>query len=101
MAEYKSAYWDFPHGPVVKNLPANTEDKSSIPGQGTKILHVTGQLVAAYAISCKKKKRNQHIAIVIEKFYEKLKLAEFKGMFTDIADFHCGINFLFLSQPDG
>ena len=51
MAEYKSAYWDFPRGPVVKNLPANTEDKSSIPGQGTKILHVTGQLVAAYAAS--------------------------------------------------
>ena len=48
MAEYKSAYWDFPHGPVVKNLPANTEDKSSIPGQGTKTPHAAGQLSLHY-----------------------------------------------------
>ena len=33
----------FPGGPVVKNLPAGTGDKGSIPGLG-KIPHVTGQL---------------------------------------------------------
>ena len=28
--------WDFPGGPVVKNLPANAGDVGSIPGQGDK-----------------------------------------------------------------
>ena len=32
------------HGPVVKNLTSNAEDAGSIPGQGTKIPHATGQL---------------------------------------------------------
>ena len=35
---------DFPGGPVVKNRPSNTGDVDSIPGSGTKIPHVTGQL---------------------------------------------------------
>ena len=35
---------DFPGGPVVKNLPSNEGDTSSIPGQGTKIPHAAGQL---------------------------------------------------------
>ena len=35
---------DFPAGPVVKNLPSNAGDASSIPGQGTKIPHAVGQL---------------------------------------------------------
>ena len=35
---------DFPGGPVVKNLPSNAEDTSSIPGQGTKISHAARQL---------------------------------------------------------
>ena len=35
---------DFPGGPVVENLPSNAGDASSIPGQGTKIPHVAGQL---------------------------------------------------------
>ena len=26
--------WDFPGGPVVKNLPANVGDTGSIPGPG-------------------------------------------------------------------
>ena len=30
-----SLYWDFPGGPVVKNLPCNAEAVSSIPGWGT------------------------------------------------------------------
>ena len=34
---------DFPGGPVVKNPPCNAGDMGSIPGQGTKILHATGQ----------------------------------------------------------
>ena len=36
--------WDFPGGPVVKNLPSNAGDAGSIPGQGTKIPHAAGQL---------------------------------------------------------
>ena len=35
---------DFPSGPVVKNLPANTGDMGSIPGLGTRIPHAAGQL---------------------------------------------------------
>ena len=34
---------DFPGGPAVKNLPSNTGDTGSIPGQGTKIPHTVGQ----------------------------------------------------------
>ena len=34
----------FPGGPVAKNLPANAGDMGSIPGLGTKIPHVAGQL---------------------------------------------------------
>ena len=36
--------WDFPGGPVVKNLPSNTEDTGSIPGWETMIPHAVGQL---------------------------------------------------------
>ena len=35
---------EFPHGPVVKNLPSNGGDAGSIPGQGTKIPHAMRQL---------------------------------------------------------
>ena len=35
----KSVSGDFLGGPVVKNLPCNAGDKSSIPDQGTKIPH--------------------------------------------------------------
>ena len=35
---------NFPGGLVVKNLPSNAGDVSSIPGQGTKISHAMGQL---------------------------------------------------------
>ena len=35
---------DFPGGPVVKSPPSNAGDVGSIPSQGTKILHVEGQL---------------------------------------------------------
>ena len=37
-------YWDFPGGPVVKNLPSTAGDVGLIPGQGTKILYAAGQL---------------------------------------------------------
>ena len=37
-------YWDFPGGPVVKNLPSNAGDVGLIPGQETKISHASGQL---------------------------------------------------------
>ena len=33
---------DFPGGPVVKNLPSNAGDASSIPGWGTEIPRATG-----------------------------------------------------------
>ena len=36
--------WDFPGGPVVKNLSYNAGDVGLIPGQGTKIPHAAGQL---------------------------------------------------------
>ena len=40
--------WDLSGGPVVENPPCNAEDAgldaASIPGQGTKIPHVAGQL---------------------------------------------------------
>ena len=35
--------WVFPGGPVVKNLPSNSEDVNSIPGQETKIPHALVQ----------------------------------------------------------
>ena len=35
----------FPGGAVLKNLPCNAEDKSLIPGRGTKIPHAVGQLI--------------------------------------------------------
>ena len=38
MNTFKRWWRDFPGGPVVKNLPANTEDMGSIPSQETKIL---------------------------------------------------------------
>ena len=37
--EKKMPSWDFPSGPVVKNLPCNAGEMSSIPGWGTKIPH--------------------------------------------------------------
>ena len=40
----KEGLRDFPGGPVVKNLPSNAWDAGSIPSQGTKIPHATGQL---------------------------------------------------------
>ena len=41
---YMEEWREFPGGPVVENLPSNTGDVGSIPDQGTKILHVLGQL---------------------------------------------------------
>ena len=34
---YNKPFWDFPSGPVAKNLPSHAGNTSSIPGQGTKI----------------------------------------------------------------
>ena len=36
--------WNFPSGPVVKNLPSNAGDMGSILGPGTKVPHATEQL---------------------------------------------------------
>ena len=48
---------DFPGGPVVKNLPSNAGDSGLIPGGGTKIPHVVGQLSpsAAMKTQCSQK----------------------------------------------
>ena len=35
---------EFPGIPVVKNLPSSAEDLVSIPGQGARIPHATGQI---------------------------------------------------------
>jgi len=43
-ASFIESFGDFPGGPVVKNQPSNAGDACSIPGQGTKIPHVKGQL---------------------------------------------------------
>ena len=37
-------FWDFPGGPVVKNLHCNSGGVGSIPGQGTKVPHTEKQL---------------------------------------------------------
>ena len=34
---HNKPFWDFPGGPVAKNLPSNAGDTSSIPCRGTKI----------------------------------------------------------------
>ena len=36
---FKTQGWDFPHSPVVKNLPASAGDAGSIPGPGRSHLH--------------------------------------------------------------
>ena len=36
--------WDFPGGPVVKNLSSNARDTGSIPCRGPKVPHAAGQL---------------------------------------------------------
>ena len=36
--------WEFPVGPVVKNLPSDAGDTGLIPGWGAKTSHVTGPL---------------------------------------------------------
>ena len=41
MCWLKNYFRDFPGDPVVKNLPANAGDASSIPGWGTKNPHIT------------------------------------------------------------
>ena len=34
MLSERKTYWNFPGGPLVKNLPANAGDTGSIPGLG-------------------------------------------------------------------
>ena len=36
--------WDFPSGPLIKNLPSSAEDLGLILGWGTKIPHALEQL---------------------------------------------------------
>ena len=42
--EQEQVSWDFPGGPVVKNLPSSAGDMGSISGQGTKIPGAAEQL---------------------------------------------------------
>ena len=46
--------WDFPGGPVVKNLPSNAGDKGLIPGWGSKIQHAMLQLLSPSAATREK-----------------------------------------------
>ena len=39
----KLPFWDFPSGPVVKNLPCNAGNMGLMPGLRTKIPHAAGQ----------------------------------------------------------
>jgi len=41
-SSFKTNRRDFPGGPVVKNLPPNTGNTGSIPGQRTRIPHAAG-----------------------------------------------------------
>ena len=41
---HKCQCWDFPGGPVVKNLPCNAEDVGSVSGWRTKIPHASEEL---------------------------------------------------------
>ena len=43
---------DVPGGPVVKNLPSNAGGLGSIPGWGTKMQHVRGQLSSCNQNPC-------------------------------------------------
>ena len=49
---------DFSGGSVVKNLPSNAGDTTSIPGTGTKNSHITGQLSLCVATSEPKHNRD-------------------------------------------
>ena len=44
------AGWDFPEGPVVKNMLSSAGDVTSIPHQGTKISRAAGQLSPGAAL---------------------------------------------------
>ena len=45
LSSFKKEEWrGFPGGPLVRNLPANAGDTGLVPGQGTEIAHVMGQL---------------------------------------------------------
>ena len=56
----------FPGGPMVKNLPCNAEDTSSIPGQGTKIPrtaeYLSSHTVTRESLLLNKQKEIPHIA---------------------------------------
>ena len=46
---FKKEFWDFPNGPVVKNLPASVGDTGSIPGLGrSHILRATKPMLHNY-----------------------------------------------------
>ena len=47
--EKKSEKEDFHGGPVVKNLPSNAGHEGSMPGRGTKIPPVVGQLSLSHS----------------------------------------------------
>ena len=40
----EESQWDFPGGPVVRNLPSNAKDTGLTPCQGPKVPHAAGQL---------------------------------------------------------
>ena len=40
----EESQWNFPGGPVVRNLPSNAKDTGLTPGQGPKVPDAAGQL---------------------------------------------------------
>ena len=67
--------WDFPGGPVVKNLPSNAGDMGSIPGGGTNIPHAKGQL-NPWA-------ETKTWFSQINKYWKKIKTAESSSAWVD------------------
>ena len=67
--------WDFPGGPVVKNMPRNARSVGSVPGRGTKVTHALRQLSLQDATTepmcttreCVRHKATSHMTVKIQR----------------------------------
>ena len=66
--------WVFPGGPWVKNLPSNARDTGSIPGQGTKIPHTSGQLNPSATARDARVLQQRHSAVKKKKTKKQQKI---------------------------
>ena len=64
---------DIPGGPIVKNLPSNSKDMGSIPGQGTKIPH-TADLMWPTQLINSLKKETKGVSIQTRLFKVKMRI---------------------------